>query len=153
MEILAENNNESVNEYPNIYLYQSEFFTNIFQPEVYAFPKERREVVPMVSINDNSILKSEKDLKERQLSLALMREKMINAYPYTSALFMGGRYVKGKGVESSGVWDAYVKFSNKHPKAKCLYIENTGIVPLKLYEHFGGDKFEKISVEEIPSKL
>ena len=152
MEIMAENNYEGVKDYPNIYLYQSKFFENMFPPETMAFPEKRLERVPVVAVNDDRLVQSEKELKEKQLSLDLMRERMIEAFPYTSAFFIGGRY-KGKGVESSGVWDEYVKFTNKHPDTKCFYIENTGIVPLKLYEHFGGDKFEKILVEDIPSKL
>lgn len=153
MEIMSDNSNEGVREYPNIYLYQSEFFKSTFPPETQAFPKERLVVIPMVTDNDNSIVESEKESKEKQLSLALMRERMINDYPYTSAIFIGGRYDKEKCVNSSGVWDEYVKFSNRHPEAKCLYVENTGIVPLKLYEHFGGTKFEKLTVEDLPAKL
>lgn len=153
MEIMTENNNKGVKEYPNIYLYQSEFFKNLFLPEVKAFPKERLVVVPMVTVTDKSLLGSEKELKEKQLSLSLMRERMINAHPYTSAVFIGGRYEKDKGLESSGVWNEYNMFSEKHPEAKCLYIENTGIVPLKLYERFCSDKYRNIKVEDIPENL
>ena len=153
MEIMSENNNKGVKTYPNIYLYQSEFFKTKFPPETWAFPEERRKVIPMVPCSDYSVGETEKDAIEKDLSLASMREAMINDYSYTSAIFIGGRYNKEKCVESSGVWDEYLKFSSKHPKAKCLYIENTGIVPLKLYEYYSEDKFEKIMVEDLPSKL
>ena len=153
MEIMAENNNDGVKHYPNIYLYQSEFFKTVFPPETIAFPKERLEVVPMVFVNDKTSVDSEKEMKEKLLSLALMRERMINAFPYTSALFIGGRYDNDHGVESSGVWHEYAMFSKQHLDAKCLYIENTGIVPAMLYKHFGKTKIEKITVENLPYKL
>lgn len=152
MEIMAENN-DGVKQYPNIYLYQSAFFKTKFPPEARAFPEERRKVISVVHCSDYSLEGTEKNTIEKELSLTSMREAMINAYIYTSAIFIGGRYDKGNGIEFSGVWKEYEMFSERHPEARCLYLENTGIVPLKLYEHFGGNKFEKILVEDIPAKL
>ncbi len=152
MEIMAENNNEGIKQYPNIYLYQSAFFENTFPPETWAFPVERRKVIPMVYCSDSSLGKTERNSIEKDLSLASMRDKMINDYPYTSAVFIGGKYEKNKGVEASGVWVEYERFSEKHPDAKCLYLENTGIVPMELAKTFY-NRIKKTTIESLPKEI
>ena len=144
MDIMS-NVDEETNErkYPNIYLFQSKFFKEMYPPEVKSFPKDH--------LIETEIIKGNSKEESKHLSLKLMRDKMISSQPFTHAIFIGGRFEKSKGAKTSGVWDEYKKFSDSHPNAKCLYFEKTGIVPAELAKTF--KRIEKTTIDNLPNKL
>lgn len=92
-------------------LYQSDWFREMF-------PHENKDV--------GEIVFTEKlgDMKE---SLKLMREKMIGDNQYKAAVFIGGM---------GGIFEEYMLFKAKHPKARILPIASTGAAARALYDEF-----------------
>lgn len=144
MDIMS-NVDEETNErnYPNIYLFQSKFFKEMYPPEVKSFPKDH--------LIETEIIKGNSKEESKHLSLKVMRDEMITSQQFTHAIFIGGKFEKSEGTETSGVWDEYKKFSDSHPNAKCLYFENTGSVPAELAKSF--KRIEKTTTDNLPHKL
>lgn len=98
--------------FPNIYLYQSKYFTEEEQP------KENKE------FPDDKIKRIDACDGNKEESLKVMREKMLSEHGnFTLGVFIGGR-VKEDGT--CGVWDECKMFHEKNPKAKCISFTNTG---------------------------
>lgn len=155
MEVMAEVNDDSKGkEYPNIYLYQSRFFDGQYPIEVSVFPEDRLEKTDIVYCNNEMLSEEEREKQTKMLSLQSMREKMISSEPFNIAIFIGGKYdIDTQVPQDSGVWKEYELFTKKHPDAKIIYFENTGMIAALLYEQFGCDSFDKITVMDLPKKL
>ena len=152
MEIMSEVSDKPKSKrYPNIYLYQSRYFKGRYPLEAESFPKGRLKEVDAVVCEDDSLSEETKQKLSKELSLNAMREKMIRNWDYTCAIFIGGRYDKTEGPTSSGIWKEYEEFIKLHKNAKCLYLENTGVVPLELSKCY--DNIEKTTIVDLPKIL
>lgn len=98
----------------HITLYQSDYFVN-------DFPEENKDIPHYVCVPS---IDNDKDA-----SLALMRERMINDNDFYAAFFIGGM----EGVERE-----YAMFCAAHPDAKVFPLATTGAASRKI---FCTDKF------------
>lgn len=99
---------KSIQEY--VHIYQSKFFENKFPPDNNQF--------------ENIILIDSKP-KDRDGSLAIMRDAMIKSTEFLAGVFIGGM---------EGVEEEYKIFIETHPNAIRLPIASTGAAALLLYE-------------------
>ena len=80
------------------------------------------------------------DKKEnRDASLLLMRQMMINTNEYEAAVFIGGM---------EGVLDEYAMFQEQHPETLCLPIASTGAAAQLLFNK-QPEKFDKRLMTEL----
>lgn len=93
----------------HITLYQSKFFEDRFPPDNFAF--------------ENIVLTDR--LNNRDASLELMRNRLLNDNDFKVGIFIGGM---------EGVCDEYAMFKEKHPHALVLPIASTGAASSILYE-------------------
>jgi hypothetical protein len=100
----------NVNLKTHITLYQSLFFEEYFPPDNFAF-----ENIVMTEKRNN-----------RDESLELMRNKLINENDFKIGIFIGGM---------EGINDEYVMFKERHPNALILPIASTGAAANILYEN------------------
>lgn len=94
----------------HITLYQSLFFEDKFPPDNFAF--------------ENIVLTEKRN--NRDESLELMRNKLINENDFKVGIFIGGM---------EGINDEYAIFKERHPKALILPIASTGAAAKILYEN------------------
>jgi len=94
----------------HITLYQSLFFEEYFPPDNFAF--------------ENIVLTEKRN--NRDESLELMRNKLINENDFKVGIFIGGM---------EGINDEYVMFRESHPNALILPIASTGAAANILYEN------------------
>lgn len=106
-----------------VILYQSREFEKFFPPE--------NEDVGVRKITDKK--------ENRDASLLLMRQMMINTYEYEAAVFIGGM---------EGVLDEYAMFQEQHPEALCLPIASTGAAAQLLFNK-QPEKFDKRLMTEL----
>lgn len=128
MELYQQKNN---GEYPDIKLYQSEFFKEKFSPEVYDFPADNLVIVEKAGISSD-----EKKCKAE--SLQKMRETMLDRdghVPFTHGVFIGGVVKEDK---TCGVWTECEMFHSRYPDAPCVTFEDTG-TDLKKISGIAGD--------------
>ena len=106
-----------------VILYQSREFEKFFPPE--------NEDVGVRKITDKK--------ENRDASLLLMRQMMINTNEYEAAVFIGGM---------EGVLDEYAMFQEQHPEALCLPIASTGAAAQLLFNK-QPEKFDKRLMTEL----
>lgn len=94
----------------HITLYQSLFFEEYFPPDNFAF--------------ENIVLTEKRN--NRDESLELMRNKLINENDFKVGIFIGGM---------EGINDEYVMFKERHPNALILPIASTGAAAKILFEN------------------
>ncbi len=100
----------NVNIKEHVYLYQSDYFRQMF-------PVENEEFSESLIVTD--------DIGSRDESLALMREKMIVNNDFIAGIFVGGM---------EGVEDEFELFTQSHPEAMVLPMASTGAAALGIYE-------------------
>ena len=93
----------------HVVLYQSDFFREQFPEDNRAFA--RIEVTERLATRDES--------------LRLMRDEMLGAYPFSTALFIGGM---------EGVEDEAELFLQRHPDAAFVPVATTGAAARILYD-------------------
>lgn len=103
-------------------LYQSEWYKD-------RFPAENKDV---------GIRVITEKLKTEEVSLALMREKMIKDNDYKAAVFIGGM---------GGVFKEYELFRGCHPDALVLPIASTGAAAKGLFDKYRGEFDERLLTE------
>lgn len=132
--------------YPDIRLYQSKYFKEEYPLEVKLFPEK---LLQETEIRGENIETRE---KSKQESLKYMRTRMIvdDGIKFTSAVFLGGKYEITP--KDSGVWEEYEMFKMHHKNARCLFFENTGIVPKSL-KNKEKPECEFDSIEKLPDLL
>ena len=132
--------------YPDIRLYQSKYFKEEYPLEVKLFPEK---LLQETEIRGENIETGE---KSKQESLKYMRTRMIvdDGIKFTSAVFLGGKYEITP--KDSGVWEEYEMFKMHHKNARCLFFENTGIVPKSL-KNKEKPECEFDSIEKLPDLL
>ena len=106
-----------------VILYQSMESEKFFPPE--------NEDVGVRKITDKK--------ENRDASLLLMRQMMINTNEYEAAVFIGGM---------EGVLDEYAMFQEQHPEALCLPIASTGAAAQLLFNK-QPEKFDKRLMTEL----
>jgi hypothetical protein len=94
----------------HVTLYQSLFFEDSFLPDNFVF--------------ENIVLTEKRN--NRDESLELMRNKLINENDFKIGIFIGGM---------DGINDEYVMFKKRHPDALVLPIASTGAAAKILYEN------------------
>lgn len=133
MEIMNTNRRKDDKEdYPDIRLYQSKYFAEKYPLEVKLFPRDLLKETKVVEVLDDDKEKT----KSRNASLQFMRECMIykDNIKYTSAIFLGGKY---KDLpEKSGVWKEFQMFRKYHENARCIFMDETGVVPELLKDKY-----------------
>ena len=144
MEIMSFDRQSEV--YPDIRLYQSKYFKEEYPLEVKLFPEK---LLQETEIRGENIETGE---KSKQESLKYMRTRMIvdDGIKFTSAVFLGGKYEITP--KDSGVWEEYEMFKMHHKNARCLFFENTGIVPKSL-KNKEKPECEFDSIEKLPDLL
>ena len=132
--------------YPDIRLYQSKYFKEEYPLEVKLFTEK---LLQETEIRGENIETGE---KSKQESLKYMRTRMIvdDGIKFTSAVFLGGKYEITP--KDSGVWEEYEMFKMHHKNARCLFFENTGIVPKSL-KNKEKPECEFDSIEKLPDLL
>lgn len=132
--------------YPDIRLYQSEYFKEEYPLEVKLFPEK---LLQETEIRGENIETGE---NSKQESLKYMRTRMIvdDGIKFTSAVFLGGKYEITP--KDSGVWEEYEMFKMHHKNARCLFFENIGIVPKSL-KNKEKPECEFDSIEKLPDLL
>lgn len=132
--------------YPDIRLYQCKYFKEEYPLEVKLFPEK---LLQETEIRGENIETRE---KSKQESLKYMRTRMIvdDGIKFTSAVFLGGKYEITP--KDSGVWEEYEMFKMHHKNARCLFFENTGIVPKSL-KNKEKPECEFDSIEKLPDLL
>jgi len=93
----------------HVVLYQSRFFQKEFPPENEAF--------------ERVVLTEDKG--ERELSLQLMRQRMLGEHQFHGAVFIGGM---------EGVFEEWQLFGDMHPGVKRLPVASTGAAARLIYE-------------------
>lgn len=106
-----------------VILYQSMEFEKFFPPE--------NKDVGVRRITDKK--------ENRDASLLLMRQMMINTNEYEAAVFIGGM---------EGVLDEYAMFQEQHPETLCLPIASTGAAAQLLFNK-QPEKFDKRLMTEL----
>lgn len=144
MEIMSFDRQSEV--YPDIRLYQSKYFKEEYPLEVKLFPEK---LLQETEIRGENIESGE---NSKQASLKYMRTRMIidDGIKFTSAVFLGGKYEITP--KDSGVWEEYEMFKMHHKNARCLFFENTGIVPKSL-KNKEKPECEFDSIEKLPDLL
>lgn len=99
----------NVNLKTHITLYQSLFFEEYFPPDNFVF--------------ENIVLTEKRN--NRDESLELMRNKLINENDFKVGIFIGGM---------EGVNDEYIMFKKSHPNALILPVASTGAAAKILFE-------------------
>ncbi|OZC01459.1 hypothetical protein [Rubricoccus marinus] len=93
----------------HVVLYQSDFFRDVFPQDNDAFAR--------IQVTER--------LATRDESLRLMRDEMLGAYPFSTALFIGGM---------EGVEDEAELFLRRHPHAAFVPVATTGAAARILYD-------------------
>lgn len=94
----------------HIVLYQSEYFRSRF---------------PASNSYFTHVVVTEEVAADRELSLALMRERMISHAPFDAGVFIGGM---------EGVLEEFADFQRLHPHARVFPVATTGAAARMLWE-------------------
>lgn len=94
----------------HVILYQSDFFRK-------DFPVDNHEI-EQIEITESK--------GNKELSLALMRDKMIGDNDFVAGIFIGGM---------EGVEDEFTLFKKTHPNALLLPVASTGAAALSIYQN------------------
>lgn len=108
--------NATNKDFPNIYLYQSNYYPEEEQPkENKEFPVDK---IKRIDACDG----------DQEKSLEAMRKEMLSEHGnFTLGVFIGGRVKKNpNGAISCGVWNECEYFHKKHPNAICISFTDTG---------------------------